>query len=215
MRFDLGVGFLLRNGKVETIYLSPRGAAETRGKLKELPRFDANSTNPFQVDLRGADLSALDLRDRLADLNEAVFDTSTVWPARDKMPQAFDPARILETGRNPGLGIRSLHRRGITARGVAIALVDNPLLASHSEYAARLRVHEHIQASPEEKRHFHGSTVLSLAGGRTLGVAPEAELYYISNWAFSGGRKTSQAAPKPSTAFWRSTAPSRRRSASA
>lgn len=182
LRRDLGLGLLLRDGKIAGIGLSRASGV----KVKEVPRYDPNSNNPFQVDLRGADLSALDLRERMADLSQAVFDTRTVWPARDRLPEAFDPARILEMGRNPGLGVRSLHKRGITGRGVAIALVDSPMPDSHREYAGRVRSHEYINASPEGEPHFHGSTCTALAAGQTLGVAPEAELYLISSWAGSG-----------------------------
>ena len=182
LRRDLGLGLLLRDGKIAGIGFSRAPG----GKIRELPRYDPNSTNPFQVDLRGADLSALDLRERMADLSQATFDNRTVWPARDRLPEGFDPARVLDMGRNPGLGVRSLHKRGITGRGVAIALVDNPIPASHREYAGRVRFHEYINTSPDVELHFHGSTCAALAAGHTLGVAPEAELYLISSWAGSG-----------------------------
>jgi subtilisin family serine protease len=158
------------------------------GKLKALPRFDPKSQNPFQVDLREADLSSLDLRDRANDLAQAVFGTHTIWPPREKLPAGFDPQRILEAGKNPGLGVRSLHKRGITGRGVSIAVVDNPLLDSHREYAGRVRLHERINAPEDGDLHFHGCSVVSIAAGRTIGVAPEAEIYYISSWAFTGGQ---------------------------
>lgn len=178
-RPDLGVRFFLRDGKVASIYLTPQRG----GKLKELPRYDPASQDSFQMDLRGADLSALDLRGRAADLLQALFDTRTVWPPRDKLPEGFDPKRILELGSNPGLGVRSLHQRGITGKGVSIALVDNPLLATHKEYASRVRLHDYINAPQDGEPHFHGSVVVSLAAGTTLGVAPGAGIYYVSSWA--------------------------------
>lgn len=182
-RPDLGLAMFIREGKVAALILVPQRG----GKLKELPAFNIASQDPFQMDLRGCDLSGLDLRTRVSDLLMATFDTKTVWPSRDRMPEGFDPRRIMETGKNPGLGVRSLHKRGITGRGVAIALVDNPLFEAHAEYAARLRQHERLNARTEEA-HFHGSTVLSIAGGETLGVAPGADLYFISSWAFSDGQ---------------------------
>ena len=182
-RPDLGLAMFIKEGKVASLILVPQRG----GKLKELPAFNVASQDSFQVDLRGCDLSALDLRTRASDLLMAVFDTRTVWPPPGKMPEGFDPRRIMEIGKNPGLGVRSLHKRGITGRGVAIAVVDNPLFEPHAEYAARLRKHERINASAEQA-HFHGSTVLSIAGGETLGVAPGADLYFVSSWAFSDGQ---------------------------
>jgi subtilisin family serine protease len=133
--------------------------------MKELAVFNPASQDPFQMDLQGCDLSGLDLRTRVSDLLVAIFDI----------------------GKNPGLGVRSLHKRGITGRGVAIALVDNPLYEAHEEFAARLRKHERINA-PAEQAHFHGSTVLSITGGETSGVAPGADLYFVSAWGFTDGQ---------------------------
>ncbi|HWQ54575.1 MAG TPA: S8 family serine peptidase [Bryobacteraceae bacterium] len=182
-RRDLGLALLLRDGKVAGIGLSRSAGA----RLRQLPRFDPNSKNPFQVDLRGANLSSLDLRERAADLQQAVFDTRTTWPPRERLPEGFDAGRILETGKNPGLGVRRLHKRGITGKGAGVALVDNLILASHQEFGGHVRLHEHINASPIGDPDMHGSTVVSIAAGQTLGVAPEADLYLISCWAHAGG----------------------------
>ena len=182
-RPDLGARFFFLNGKVSAIYLTP----VVGGKLKAIPTFDPTKPDPFQVDLRGQDLSALDLRDRAGDLWHADFSTRTQWPSPDRLPAGYAPKSILELGSNPGLGVRSLQKRGITGKGVAIAIVDNPLLATHQEYSGRLRMHEYINANPQSNPHFHGSTVVSLAAGKTLGVAPESEIYYISCWAMDGG----------------------------
>jgi hypothetical protein len=45
------------------------------------------------------------------------------------MPQDFDWERIMELGKNPGLGIRKLHTQGITGRGIGIAIIDQTLAA--------------------------------------------------------------------------------------
>jgi hypothetical protein len=142
--------------------------------------------NPFEIDLRGRDLSSLDLRNRAADLAWASFDTATVWPAREKLPAEFDPHRVMELGMNPGLGIRALHERGITGRGVGIAVIDMPMLITHQEYIARLRLYEDIGFSPAAAylgdhnfATMHGCATASIAAGKTVGVAPEAELYFI------------------------------------
>jgi hypothetical protein len=179
-RDDLGVVAVFRDDKVLAVIL-------TRStKLAELPKYDPNSRNPFQMDLRGADLSSLDLRERESDLVQTIFDTRTKWPSCDRLPAGFDPARILETGKNPGLGVRTLHKRGITGKGVGIAVVDNPLRDTHEDYAARVKVHEWIGA-PKTDKHFHGTTALSIAAGKTGGVAPDADVYYISGWNVKNG----------------------------
>ena len=40
----------------------------------------------------------------------------------------FDPAKLLEEGKNPGLGIHELHEEGIDGENVGIAVFDQPLL---------------------------------------------------------------------------------------
>jgi subtilisin family serine protease len=142
--------------------LTPRGGRSTSGPL----------------DLRGFDMSALDLRDRLLDLLWADFSTSSTWPTAAKLPREFDWKRILDLGKNPGLGLR-LRAAGITGRDVSIAMIDQRLLVEHQEYADRLQLYEEIGAEGEAAS-MHGPACASLAVGRTVGVAPGAKLFYIA-----------------------------------
>lgn len=161
----------------------PKPADFKRGLLQTLPKHQPGSLNPFEVDLRGYDLSQLDMTSAAGDLVFGSFDDRTVWPPQDRLPRDFDPNRIMELGKNPGLGVRSLHAQGITGRGVGIAIIDNPLLVDHIEYADRLRFYEEINVLPWQAAHMHGPAVASIAVGKTVGVAPEADLYYIGRWA--------------------------------
>ena len=161
-----------------------------RDRPTALPTYDPSSADPFQMDLRCLDLSALDLRGAGGDLLYATYDSLTRWPAPERLPAGFDPGRIMELGRNPGLGVRSLHARGITGRGVAIAIVDQPLIVEHQEYADRIRLYEEIAVQPHVSSQMHGPAVASIAVGKTVGVAPGADLYYIATWAFDPARRT-------------------------
>jgi hypothetical protein len=152
--------------------------------MKSLPKYDPDSTNPFQVDLRSYDLSKLDLSNSIDDLLYATFNDRTIWPALNQIPPKFDWQKIMELGKNPGLGVRSLHKKGITGRGVAVAILDQPLLVDHQEYADRLRLYEEIHIQKGTDPQMHGPAVASIAVGKTVGVAPEAELYYIAQWNF-------------------------------
>jgi hypothetical protein len=153
------------------------------GALATLPTYDPASSDPWQVDLRGADVSRLDLRSSVDALLMADFDSSTLWPAADRIPPGFNPQTILELGQDPGLGIRRLHEQGIAGRNVGIAIIDQTLLVDHEEYAGRLQVYEEtddIRGGWLESQ-MHGPAVASIAVGQTVGVAPEADLYYIAS----------------------------------
>jgi hypothetical protein len=131
------------------------------------------------ADLRSCDLSGFDLAGQAEALAESSFDTRTRWPA--KMPPDFDPSRTLEKGKDPGLRIRSLHRKGIDGRGIGIAIVDYPLLVDHEEYRRRLRRYEEINCR-DSGASMHGPSMASLAVGRSCGVAPAADLYFIASF---------------------------------
>jgi hypothetical protein len=153
-----------------------------RGALEAAPKYDPKNLDSFQVDLRSYDLSDLDLRDCSDALTHANFDDRTVWPTPERLPAGFDRRRMVEISKNPGLGVRALHAQGITGRGVGVAIIDNPLLVDHQEYADRLRLYEEDNVPSEAEAHMHGPAVASIAVGKTVGVAPEADLYYIGRW---------------------------------
>ena len=103
-------------------------------KLTSIPSFDPSSGEQWQIDLRSRDLTEIDMTGSLADLMYADFDSKTQWPTRDKMPGEFDWQKIMETGKDPGLGIRNLHKQGIKGTSIGIAVIDQPLLVDHQEY---------------------------------------------------------------------------------
>lgn len=126
-------------------------------------------------------LAHVDLREHLDLLEKMPFDSRTVWPVSEKLPDGFDPVSLLEEGKNPGLGVRSLHEQGIDGRGVTIAIIDQPLLKNHQEYTDRLTEYEPVglitaMMSPK----MHGPPVSSIAVGKTCGVAPGASLRYFA-----------------------------------
>jgi hypothetical protein len=148
----------------------------------DIPKYDPNSEDPWQVDLRSSDLSKLDLSKSRDSLHYADFDSQTKWPATDKMPTDFDWQKIMQTGKDPGLGMRALHDQGITGKGIGIAIIDQTLLVDHVEYKDRIRVYEEAEDVIDgwQEVQMHGPAVASIAVGKTVGVAPEADLYYIA-----------------------------------
>jgi len=124
-------------------------------------------------------LANMDLRSYLQLLETMPFDSRTEWPGPDKLPDGFDPTALLEDGKNPGLGVRALHKQGVDGRGVGIAIIDQPLLKDHIEYADRIVQYEAIGVKGVPVQ-MHGPPVSSIAVGKTCGVAPAASLYYFA-----------------------------------
>lgn len=145
-----------------------------RGVLSELPEPDEN----MGLDLRGTNVSGIDLTGESDILKRVTFDTHTVWP--DDLPDGFSPEEIMENGKNPGFDIRELHKKGITGEGISIAIVDQALNPGHTEYADNLMSYELLHCS-DNAAQMHGSAVTSIAVGKSCGVAPGAKIYYIAS----------------------------------
>lgn len=147
-----------------------------------------------------ASLKKLDLREQAAQLLKTPFDTRTEWPKAEKLPENFNPGLILEEGKNPGLGIRQLHKKGITGQGITIAILDQPLLKNHQEYADRLLGYETFSLAKLAPPQMHGPPVASIAVGKTCGAAPKAGLYYFAypswQWGFADCSPYCQAVEK-------------------
>jgi hypothetical protein len=129
--------------------------------------------------LAGVSLIKLDLRDQLKQVSRFTFDSRTIWPPPDRMPPGFDPERVLEEGKDPGLGVRKLHAAGIVGAGVGIAIIDQPLLKDHQEYKGRLVSYTEVDTDGSPPQ-MHGPAVASIAVGKECGVAPGASLYYFA-----------------------------------
>lgn len=165
----------------------PQAVLFGRGALSTLRRVEASLEQIGGIDLRGYDLSGVDLRESSEELLLASFDSRTIWPPPDRIASDFDWRRILELGKEPGIGVRDLHAQGVDGRGIGIAIIDQPLLVDHLEYAGQLRLYEEIRIASDTPSQMHGPAVASIAVGRSTGVAPEADLYYIAAWTFDRG----------------------------
>ena len=86
----------------------------------------------------------------------------------------------LELGKNPGLGIVKLHEKGITGRGVPVAIIDQKLRLTHVEYKDSIARYTEVDDLSGEAVSMHGSGVCSFLCGKSCGVAPEASLHYYA-----------------------------------
>lgn len=129
------------------------------------------------IDVRGYDLSALDLTGKENDFRFAWFDSRTKWP--EALPKGFDPKAILEHNKYPGLGLKALHDKGITGKDINVAIIDYALLLDHVEFENRVKMYEHHHYKGNTAQ-MHGPGVASILAGKTTGVAPQANLYFIA-----------------------------------
>jgi len=130
-------------------------------------------------------LRHLDLRNKTNILPTLRFNLRTRWPVPTQLPPNFSPDQLLTNAMNPGLGVRELHRQGITGQGVSVAIIDYPLLPDHPEYAGRLVAYHNLSGSPRSS--MHGPAVASLLVGAHCGTAPGARLYYVATPDPGGG----------------------------
>jgi subtilisin family serine protease len=131
----------------------------------------------FGYDVRSCDISGENLG-MVKDINNLTFDTDTTWP--EVLPEGFDPKKLLGYNKNPGLGIRALHKKGITGKGVSIAIIDQGLLLEHEQYKDNIMLYERVHCS-DDTAQMHGPAVASIAIGKDIGVAPKAKLYYVAS----------------------------------
>ena len=157
---------------------------------KAIPDFSKSikDMGEFDFSLLDVDVSDVNLSDAGEALKVMIFDNNVVFPGADKLPDGFVPNKILESGKDPGLGVRELHERGITGRGVTIAIIDNPLDTAHQEIKDNL-IHYESVGYPSDVplvADMHATAVSSLACGKSIGVAPDAKLVYFAANFYSG-----------------------------
>ena len=132
------------------------------GKVSKLP----NAENG-QIEIRSADLSQADLSDELENLLLTTYDSKTKWP--DNLPEGFNPDKIMEICKDPGLGVRNLHKEGITGKNVGIAIIDQELLTKHEEFTKQLKYYsENDLIKTNSSAAMHGAAVASMGLHRRL-----------------------------------------------
>lgn len=129
-----------------------------------------------EIDIRYCDVSDVDFTELPKNIiNKLSFNGKTIWPST--MPDWFDLEQINKIGKTPGLNVKELHARGITGKGVGLAIIDQPL-SSHQEYKDNVKYYKNF--TQEKEGTMHGTAVSSIAVGKNIGVAPGADLYFIA-----------------------------------
>jgi len=108
---------------------------------------------------------------------------STLWFNLDtKFGEHSEISRtVLEKGKNPGLGIRAIHKRGITGKGVNVAIIDQNLCLNHPEFKGKVVQYKDVGCNqPPNKGSMHAPGVLSLLAGNSIGSAPGVNIYFAA-----------------------------------
>lgn len=114
------------------------------------------------------------------DIYTFMFNEGTVLEGNEALA-----AQVMEEGRNPGLGVRELHRSGITGQGVNVGIIDQNLLTDHPEFAGKIAAYYDTGCSvPEDEGSMHAPAVTSILAGETIGVAPGVRVYFaaVPSW---------------------------------
>ena len=131
------------------------------------------------IHINNCDVSAADLSG--LDISKVTFDDFTIWPQdKSKMPKNFNPQEFMEKRKNPGLGIRQLHKQGIDGKGRNVAIIDVSVLRPHLEYRESLADYINLKDGDLSRAYANGGWGASVMVGKTCGVAPKAKLYYFA-----------------------------------
>lgn len=168
------VRFFFGDYKVSALYLTApksggRDSFKTVKPITSVNRFD---------DVRWKDMSKLDLSGRKGLIATLSFNLETVWPIPRQLPKELNPKIVLGRAMNPGLGVRRLHREGITGKGVNVAIIDQAMYLDHPEFSGKIAAYHDL--ADGNKSSMHGPAVTSLLAGTKCGTAPDARVYYAA-----------------------------------
>lgn len=104
------------------------------------------------------------------------FNETIIFKGSEKKASA-----ILEAGKNPGLGISDLHKKGITGKGVNVGIIDQDMLIDNPEIKDKIAAYYDTGCEQlEDRGSMHGIAVTSIFAGNTVGVAPDVKIYYAA-----------------------------------
>ena len=119
------------------------------------------------------------------------FNTATIFEGSEELQR-----EIMENGKNPGLHIREFHERDITGKSVNVAVIGFDIFQDHPEYAGRIMayykspnlpdINDMTGMSDSMKRQeklwtmLYGYMGISILAGKSMGIAPEANIYYAA-----------------------------------
>lgn len=153
-------------------------------KLSSVVTDDELAEHNSEIEMIGGfskkDVSQKDLSQvTIGGISDISFDEATKWPEESKLPKGFNPNKWFSTGKDPGLNLSKIHEKGITGKGISVAIIDKPIRSTHNEFKDNM-TYIKIDNPDEANPHFHGLACASILAGKTCGVAKDSKLYYFS-----------------------------------
>ena len=170
------VRIFFANYKVTALYVTRSDFGARKGGSFQTVR-PIQSVKEFD-DVRWKDMSKLNFSNRKGLIATLRFNQKTVWPELARMSPGEKPEKLLKDAMNPGLGVRRLHRQGITGKGINVAIIDQPMYLDHPEFAGKVVAYHDVGCGSESS--MHGPAVASLLVGTNCGTAPDARVYYVA-----------------------------------
>ena len=170
-------------------------SSQTEPPIASIPE---TSTGTIEVLAPYSDVRGFDEVNTLRSGEYVPADMITYWFNQNTLFEGNEAlaAEIMETGKNPGLHVQELHDRGITGKNVTVAIIDQPLLPGHPEYAGKIEEYYTVGLTEKDRpSSMHGPAVTSLLAGNSIGTAPDVRLYYaaIKFWDRNASEMAGQA----------------------
>lgn len=114
-------------------------------------------------------------------LTEAIIPTLT-YNYRTVWPQKYTAIAndILEKAKDPGLGVRSLHAKGITGEGVTVAMIGNGLPIKNPELEKITCKSRKFGTSTLEFIDYIETQMFNFLADPSIGVAPKLKFFFAS-----------------------------------
>ncbi|SHO53127.1 S8 family serine peptidase [Anaerocolumna xylanovorans] len=167
----------------EPISTSPEPQSDTSSASNNKKETDI-SIKPYD------DIRATDDKERIFKENEYSADDMITFTFNEGTVLKGNENRqkeIMNNGKNPGLGVRELHKEGITGKGINVAIIDQNLLLHHPEFDGKI-VEYHDTGCEKDVNNgsMHAPAVTSILVGNTVGVAPDAKVYFAAAPSWTG-----------------------------
>ncbi|BCN29052.1 S8/S53 family peptidase [Anaeromicropila herbilytica] len=139
------------------------------------------------------DIRSIDSKEKKFEENEYnkediltyTFNEGTILKGSEELQK-----KIMDRGKNPGLGIKKLHEEGITGKGINVAIIDQNLLLHHPEFDGKIVQYYDTGCDQDANSgSMHAPAVTSILVGNSIGVAPDSKVYFAAAPSWKGDSK--------------------------